>query len=104
MAPNPFERLFKKNLDDNEVFDKTVSGEILKIVDRVGVNMPGLHMAYQKAQELNKQRKSPQHKHYLLNMVRDTALSSSRFFNDLMLDPQLQRSVDNEIARMREKD
>ena len=104
MPPRIFERFFKKNLDDNETFDRVVSNEILKIIDKVGVNLPGLHLAYKKAQELNKERKSPHHKHYILNLLQTVALNSMRFIIDSEIDPNLERNVENEIARMRAKD
>ena len=104
MAPNPFERFFKKNLDDNEVFDQTVVKEIAKIFDETGVNMPGLRLAYEKARELNKGRKSPQHTNYLLNLVQTVALNSERFVIDSQINPGLERNVRNEIARMRTGD
>jgi hypothetical protein len=104
MAPNPFERIFKKNLDNDEVFERTAGKEISKIIDDIGANMPGLHLAYKKAQELNAERKSPQHKHYLLNLIQSAALNSSRFIIDSALNPDLERDVRNEIVRMREED
>lgn len=104
MPPKIFERFFKKNLDDNEIFDRTISNEILKIIDKVGVNLPGIHLAYKKAQELNKERKSPHHKHYILNSLQTVALNSMRFIIDSEIDPNLERNVENEIARMRVKD
>lgn len=104
MPPKPFERFFKKNLDDNETFDRTVSNEILKILDKVGVNLPGLHLAYKKAQELNKERKSPHHKHYLLNLIKNVAFNSERFIIDSVINPNLERDVEYEIARMRAGD
>ena|SRR3989344_50801 len=104
MSPKAFERFFKKDLDKNEVFDRTVSKEILKIIDQVGVNLPGLHLAYKKAQELNEKRKSPQHKHYLLNLIKATALSSERFFIDSVINQDLERNVENEITKMRTED
>lgn len=104
MPPKIFERFFKKNLDDNEVFDKTVSNEILKIIDKVGVNLPGLHLAYKKAQEINAERKSPQHKHYILNLLQTVALNSMRFIIDSEINTELEKDVESEIARMRAKD
>ena len=104
MPPKPFERFFKKNLDDDGVFDKTVSKEILKIIDKIGLNLPGLRLAYKKAWELNEKRKSPQHKHYLLNLIKATALSSERFFIDSVISPDLERNVENEITKMRTED
>lgn len=104
MAPNPFEQIFKKNLDNDEVFERTVVKEISKIIDDIGVNMPGLHLAYKKARELNAERKSPQHKHYLLNLIQAVALNSHRFLIDSEIDSNLEKNVTNEIAKMRAED
>ena len=104
MPPNPFERIFKKNLDSDEVFERTAGKEVSKIIDQIGVNMPGLHLAYKKAQELNTERKSPLHKNYLLNLIQTAALNSGRFIIDSAMNPELETNVRNEIARIREQD
>ena len=104
MPPNPFERIFKKNLDNDEVFERTVVKEVSKIINEIGVNQPGLNLAYNKAQELNKERKSPQHKNYLLNLVQGIALSSPDLSVELEMNPSLLEDIKRQIAKLREEE
>ncbi|MHB8710653.1 MAG: hypothetical protein ACYC6X_03855 [Minisyncoccota bacterium] len=104
MPPKMFERLFKKNLDDDKVFDREVSKEASKVFGQIGVNQPGLHSAYAEVQRLNRERTSPHHKNYLLNIIQAAAFNSDRIAIELQMNPTLERDIKNEIEKMRLED
>jgi hypothetical protein len=98
---NPFERVFKANLEDDAVFDARVQKEAVKIIDEYGVNAAGIGQAYRRADELNRQRKTPHHKNYLLNLVRTAALSSHRFDTDGLMNPNVLSDVQQHIEQLK---
>lgn len=104
MPPKIFGEFFKKNLEDDGVFDAVVGKAAEKIFDEQGVNLPAVLSAYDKAQELNERRKNPHHKNYLLNLVQAAALGSYRLEMEAMMNPTVVEDVRAEIQKLRNEE
>jgi|GEM_PF-6727525 len=98
--PSFLER-FRENLDNDAQFDKRATKDMGRIFEESGVNLIGMHLAYQHAKELNAKRKVPQQKNYLLNLLKKAAYGSDRFGIDLELNPSLGDELENELTKYR---
>lgn len=99
MFKNPFER--RKTPESSEK-------KIIKIAAKElsnGVNGPSIYLAFNAAQKENQVRKLGLANNYLLNIVKDVALSMSDTIEDSMYggSDQTFANIDTEIKKLRER-
>ncbi len=98
-----FERLFG-GLQNPENKERLIQRAISKEIAKVGVNLPGLHLAFEAAKKENADKKLGLTNNHLLNIVRDVAIGMSSAIEDSMYGgiEQTMSNIEAGIKKLRE--